>query len=61
MDRIEKKDMKGLLAFMEEHQPKSSYIVSLVPQARQLETPQGSIQVLPLKSFLDKLWSNQII
>lgn len=61
MDHIHKNDLKGLYAFMEEHRSSSNYLVSLVPRARKIESEYGTIEILPLRTFLDRLWNNQII
>lgn len=61
MDHIQKSDLKGLSTFIQEYQSKKNYLVSLVPRPRKIEDEQGTIEVLPLKTFLERLWGHQII
>lgn len=61
MDHIEKADLKGLQAFMQEHHSTQNYLVSLVPRARKVENEHGTIEILPLTTFLARLWSHQVI
>ncbi|MGD9108128.1 MAG: AAA family ATPase [Gammaproteobacteria bacterium] len=61
-NQVEKQDIKGLIAFTEEHQPKKSIVVSLDSAARKTYTKNNhEILILPYKSFLKKLWANKII
>lgn len=52
-------ELKGLMAFMEEHQPKRSFVVTREPFGRILETPVGVIEILPWQKFMELLWSHQ--
>ncbi len=60
-DRIDKEDLKGLEAFCEEHRPQNSFLVCNVPRPRKVVTSSGAhIMVIPWRSFLEKLWNNEI-
>ncbi len=57
-DKIDKSDLKGLIAFTEEYQPKHSIVVSTVPKARKIaleEANGAAITVLPWQDFLEQL------
>lgn len=58
VDLVDRHHMKGIKAFQEEYTSKKSIIVSLDSRARQLD---NGITVLPWTSFLQKLWSGEII
>lgn len=59
---VHKEDLKGLLAFCEEHQPKQAIVVSNDPVCRQLPLPnQGEIAIYPWSDFLTLLWRGEII
>ena len=53
--------LKGLQAFMEEHQPKHAVVVSQDKAPRNIETSAGVIHVLPWSIFLDRLWVGDYI
>lgn len=60
--KVDKSDLKGLEAFVEEHKPKQAYCVSLTQRARKIALPNGShIVELPWQEFIEKLWNNEII
>jgi hypothetical protein len=46
-NKIDKEDLKGLRAFMKEHQSSKNYLVSLVLQTRKIHDEVGSIDILP--------------
>ena len=54
--RVRPDDMKGIRAFCEEHQPRRAIVVSNDPAARRA----GSVDVLPWRVFLDRLWGNEL-
>lgn len=58
---IDKGDLKGMLAFCEEHRPQRCYVVSSEPRVRRLKQDDFFIDVLPVRSFLEKLWDGKII
>lgn len=58
---IDSSDLKGLVAFSEEHHPQAAYIVSLVPRARKLQHNGFEINLMPVQAFLENLWDGKII
>lgn len=59
---VSKGDLRGLEAFIEEHQPKEAYCVSLAPRPRKLMLSHEShITILPWRDFIQKLWNHEII
>ena len=57
-DNVQPRDLKGLNAYMEEHQPRLAIVVSNEPAPRR--TAAG-IWLLPWREFLERLWDDQII
>jgi len=55
--RVDRAQLKGLLAFCKEQRPKRAWVVSLERRKRVLKT-EGlpDIEVLPFQEFLDELW-----
>lgn len=60
-DNVDKQDLRGLSAFCEEHKPKASYIVSTVRRARRINSEHGIIDILPVETFLQRLWNHEIV
>lgn len=61
-DKIQPSDLKGLRSFMEEHQKtKKNWVVCLAQRAKKMILEEGEIDVLPIESFLKKLWHHEII
>lgn len=60
-NRVRKTDLKGLLAFAQEHLTKRLYVVSTEPTARKVVHEDIQITVLPYKDFLQKLWAGELI
>lgn len=61
-DQVHKEDLKGLVAFCEEHPEMNAFVVSLDKKPRKVELhDQLSILILPWKIFLTKLWQGEII
>ena len=60
-DRIGKHDLKGLLAFTEEHKTKKAFLVSNEKRARRIQQDTSPIDILPWKTFLDLLWNGEVI
>lgn len=59
---IHKTELKSVKAFMEEHDLQKAYIVCLEPTARKITiTKDREIIILPVKRFLEKLWSAEIL
>lgn len=60
--QVHQQDLKGLIAFCEEHPETQAYVVSQDYCARKLEIKNNiNITILPWKDFLDKLWAGEII
>lgn len=58
---VKQRDLKGLLAFVEEYNPRQAIVVSQDPLPRLIQTPTGKeIRILPWRIFLEELWANQI-
>ena len=55
---VQPRDLKGIAAFAEEHEPRLAVVVCNEPAPRR--TAAG-IQVLPWREFLERLWDGQII
>jgi len=60
-EQPDKSDLRGLIAFCEEHHPKSAYLICMVPRARRIKHDHLTIDVLPVKTFLEQLWDGKII
>lgn len=61
-EQVHKEDLKGLVAFCEEHSNMSAYVVSLDSKPRRLQIgDQLSILILPWQMFLTRLWNGEII
>lgn len=61
-DCVQKRDLKGLIAFSQDYKPKKALVVSLDPNRRKLTVDSGTdILVMPWKEFLEALWNKEII
>jgi len=61
-EQIDKKDINGLIAFQEEHNPKLALVVCLAPRPRKIKTTEDKdITILPYQTFLEQLWNGKII
>lgn len=58
---IKKSDIKGLIAFAEEHPESKNIVVCSVPRAKVKVYDKIEILILPITNFLSKLWNNEII
>ncbi|MBW2702796.1 MAG: ATP-binding protein [Deltaproteobacteria bacterium] len=58
--RVDRAQLKGLLAFCKEQRPKRAWVVSLERRKRVIKT-EGlpDIEVLPFQEFLDELWGKR--
>ncbi|OGT22619.1 MAG: AAA family ATPase [Gammaproteobacteria bacterium RIFCSPHIGHO2_02_FULL_42_13] len=63
IDRVvHQQDLKGLIAFCEEHHPKKAFVVSQDERPRILTiNDKTTIRILPWKEFLDQLWRHDIV
>ncbi|MFC1543663.1 ATP-binding protein [Gemmatimonadota bacterium] len=55
---VRSRDLRGLRALAEEHEPRRSIVVSRVERRRQTE---DGIEVVPWQEFCRELWSGQLI
>ncbi len=55
--RVDDRELRPLQAFMDEHHPRSAFIVC----NEKLERKAGGIRVMPWRPFLEELWSGAII
>jgi predicted AAA+ superfamily ATPase len=55
--RIENKDLRPLVAFIEEYRPKKALVVCNEREERVV----GKIRILPWRRFLEKVWGGEII
>lgn len=60
-DVIQPSDLRGLRVFHEEHKPKKSILICQVPRPRKITEGDCSIELLPVKDFLQALWAGEII
>jgi predicted AAA+ superfamily ATPase len=61
-EQVHKQDLKGLIAFCEEHPETTALVVSQDTRKRKLELENGqSILIMPWKMFLTELWGGDII
>ena len=60
--QVNREDVRGLLAFCEEHQPQKAIVVSQDSKPRKWEIENGTeILVLPWQTFLKQLWRGELI
>ena len=56
---VQRADLKGLIAFCEEHPTTKAIVVSQDPEPRKIKANDFvDIEVLPWRIFLDRLWSH---
>ena len=55
--RVRPDDLKGIRAFCEEHRPRRAIVVSNDPAPRRA----GGVDVLPWRTFLERLWAGGIL
>lgn len=60
--QVHKQDLKGLIAFCEEHPNTTALVVSQDAKKRKLDLENGqSIMIIPWKIFLTELWAGEIL
>ena len=59
-ENVYKADLKGILAFSQEHDFKKYYVVCLTPRDRKMEHEGKEILVINYENFLKKLWQGEI-
>jgi len=61
-EQVHKEDLKGLIAFCEEHPDTQPIVVSLDSRPRVLQIEGNiNITILPWNIFLEKLWKSELI
>lgn len=60
-DAVSPSELKGLRAFNQEHKPKKSILICQVPRARRIIDEGFTLDILPVKDFLQALWAGKII
>lgn len=61
-EQVHQQDLKGLIAFCEEHPQAKGIVISQDKRARQLTVNEKiSLTILPWQSFLSQLWNDDII
>jgi predicted AAA+ superfamily ATPase len=61
-EHVHKEDLKGLIAFCEEHAQAKAIVISQDEHPRMLKiNDQLTISILPWKTFLKRLWKEEII
>lgn len=58
---VQKRDVRGLIAFHNECPHAELYIVSLEPRPRLMTVDDKKIRVMPIKQFLEDLWDKKVI
>jgi len=58
---IQKRDVKGLIAFQKERPDTKLYVVCLETRARLMTVDGTHIHIIPIKTFLEDLWDKKII
>jgi predicted AAA+ superfamily ATPase len=59
--QVHSTEFKALKAFNHEYNPRRSIVVALEPRARKINFDSYSIDILPVKQFLELLWSGEIM
>lgn len=57
-NQVERKDLRGLKAFADDHKPRHSILVCTEPDERLTD---NGIRILPWSLFLERLWAGEII
>lgn len=56
------RELRGLKAFLDEHEVETASLVCLEPRARRIELGRkAAVDVLPWQEFLDRLWAGRIV
>lgn len=60
-DKISSADIKGLIAFQKDYQPRKAIVVNHSPRPRRMTLSSGQIiEIMPWKVFLEALWKGQL-
>ena len=57
---VQTKELKGLIEFSKEHNPKRSIVISLETKKRLINASGVKILIYPIKNFLEELWNGKI-
>ncbi len=60
-NEIKKNDLRGLIAFAQEHPESKNIVVCSTPRARVKIYEGIEVHILPIMSFLKKLWNKEIV
>lgn len=61
-NQIKSSDIRGLIEFQSEYQPKLAIVVCTAERARKIPLANGqSVQIMPWRQFLENLWNGQIV
>ncbi len=61
-NKVRQSEIKGLIAFAQEHKPRRNIVVSQDPRPRVLEIDESiKIEILPWEIFLQQLWNEELI
>ena len=55
--RVEQRDLRSLIAFIEEYSPKKALLICNEKEER----VQGRVRIMPWRRFLEDLWKGKII
>lgn len=58
---VHKTELKGLKAFMKQHNVKKGYVVSTEKARQKYQFEEGEIIIYPVEEFLQNLWDGKII
>ncbi len=59
---VDASDIKGLISFCEDYQPKHAVVVCMAPKKRLLTTVGSTkIEILPWYEFLQNLWDDKYL
>jgi predicted AAA+ superfamily ATPase len=56
-NRVDPRDSRPLLAFVEQYRPKKALVICNEPAER----IHGPVRILPWRRFLEELWSDRIV
>ncbi len=59
-ENLHKTELKGIKAFMREHEVQVGYVVCMEPRAQKYIVDEGEIVILPVFEFLEDLWNKKI-
>ncbi len=60
-EQIDKRELKGMAAFLDEHPHATAYVVCQALRPRLVNLGEHAVHVLPYREFLRRLWDNKLI